>query len=291
MQSNTSNHNNQKKIALINDITGFGRCSVAVQLPIISQLGVQCCVLPTSILSNHTGFPSYSFQDFTPHMEEHIAEWRKLNLQFRGICTGFLGSAEQISIVRAFIDEFGGEGCVTLVDPVMGDEGKAYGTYTPEMCERMAELVAHADIITPNITEACILTKQEYNPHMSFDDVFALARKLCDMGPSKVVITGVEHGATMTNACFERGMEPFTATIEKLGGQRSGTGDVFSAVIAADAVNGVSFKDSVNKATAFARDCVQASIDLGIPRTDGLAFEEKLHTLARQHHANATKKE
>lgn len=156
MQSIAPNHNNQKKIALINDITGFGRCSVAVQLPIISQLGVQCCVLPTSILSNHTGFPSYSFQDFTPHMHEHIDEWRKLNLQFRGICTGFLGSAEQISIVRDFIDEFGGNDCVTLVDPVMGDEGKAYGTYTPEMCERMAELVAHADIVTPNITEACI---------------------------------------------------------------------------------------------------------------------------------------
>ena len=98
-----------------------------MQIPINSQLGVQCCVLPTSILSNHTGFPSYSFQDFTPHMHEHIDEWRKLNLQFRGICTGVLGSAEQISIVRDFIDEFGGDDCVTLGDPVMGDEGKAYG--------------------------------------------------------------------------------------------------------------------------------------------------------------------
>ena len=243
MQSIAPNHNNQKKIALINDITGFGRCSVAVQLPIISQLGVQCCVLPTSILSNHTGFPSYSFQDFTPYMHEHINEWRKLNLQFRGICTGFLGSAEQISIVRNFIDEFGGDDCVTLVDPVMGDEGKAYGTYTPEMCERMAELVAHkveqaeamtrlirhADIITPNITEACILANVDYDPHMSFDDAFSLAQKLCDMGPSKVVVTGVEHGSSMSNVCFERGREPFTVTDEKLGEQRSGTGDVFSA--------------------------------------------------------------
>ena len=281
MQSIAPNHNNQKKIALINDITGFGRCSVAVQLPIISQLGVQCCVLPTSILSNHTGFPSYSFQDFTPHMHEHIDEWRKLNLQFRGICTGFLGSAEQISIVRDFIDEFGGDDCVTLVDPVMGDEGKAYGTYTPEMCGRMAELVAHADIITPNITEACILANVDYDPHMSFDDAFSLAQKLCDMGPSKVVVTGVEHGSTMSNACLERGREPFTVTGEKLGEQRSGTGDVFSAIIAADAVNEVPFRKSIEKATRFDHDCVQASIDLGIPRTDGLAFEEKLHTLTQ----------
>lgn len=214
-------------------------------------------------------------------MHEHIDEWRKLNLQFRGICTGFLGSAEQISIVRDFIDEFGGDDCVTLVDPVMGDEGKAYGTYTPEMCERMAELVAHADIITPNITEACILANVDYDPHMSFDDAFSLAQKLCDMGPSKVVVTGVEHGSTMSNACLERGREPFTVTSEKLGEQRSGTGDVFSAIIAADAVNEVPFRKSIEKATRFAHDCVQTSIDLGIPRTDGLAFEEKLHTLTQ----------
>ena len=214
-------------------------------------------------------------------MHEHIDEWRKLNLQFRGICTGFLGSAEQISIVRDFIDEFGGDDCVTLVDPVMGDEGKAYGTYTPEMCERMAELVAHADIITPNITEACILANVDYDPHMSFDDAFSLGQKLCDMGPSKVVVTGVEHGSTMSNACLERGKEPFTVTGEKLGEQRSGTGDVFSAIIAADAVNEVPFRKSIEKATRFAHDCVQASIDLGIPRTDGLAFEEKLHTLTQ----------
>ena len=214
-------------------------------------------------------------------MHKHIDEWRKLNLQFRGICTGFLGSAEQISIVRDFIDEFGGDDCVTLVDPVMGDEGKAYGTYTPEMCERMAELVAHADIITPNITEACILANVDYDPHMSFDDAFSLVQKLCDMGPSKVVVTGVEHGSTMSNACLERGKEPFTVTGEKLGEQRSGTGDVFSAIIAADGVNEVPFRKSIEKATRFAHDCVQASIDLGIPRTDGLAFEEKLHTLTQ----------
>ena len=96
-------HNRQKKIALVNDYTGFGRCSVAVQLPIISHLGVQCCPLPTAVLSNHTMFDSFSIQDFTAHMEEHIAEWRKLDLRFASICTGFLGSADQIAIVDGFI--------------------------------------------------------------------------------------------------------------------------------------------------------------------------------------------
>ena len=281
MESPAPNHNHQKKIALINDVTGFGRCSAAVQLPIISQIGVQCCVLPTSILSNHTGFPSYSFQDFTPHMREHIAEWRKLGLQFRGICTGFLGSAEQIAIVSEFIEEFGGPRCTVLVDPVMGDEGKPYGTYTPEMCARMAELAAHADIITPNLTEACILAGRDYDASIGTPEALQLARELSEMGPSRVVVTGVEAANTVANVCFERGAEPFTVATERLGGQRSGCGDVFSAIIAADAVNGVPFEASVRKASQFTHDCVRVSIDLGIPHTDGLAFEEKLHTLAR----------
>ena len=281
MQPTTPDHNRQKKIALVNDVTGFGRCSVAVQLPIVSQLGVQGCVLPTSILSNHTGFPSYSFQDFTPHMREHIAEWRKLGLDFRGICTGFLGSAEQISIVRSFIDEFGGDGCTVLVDPVMGDEGKPYGTYTPEMCARMAELVAHANIITPNLTEACILANVEYDASMGVAEAAEVAAALRALGPERVAVTGIEHGSTVSNVCIDEQGATFVAETPRLGGQRSGCGDVFSAVVIADAVNGVPFEESIRKASKFVGDCVRASIDLGIPHTDGLAFEEKLHTLAK----------
>lgn len=273
------NHNNQKKIALVNDITGFGRCSVAVQLPVISQLGVQCCVLPTSVLSNHTGFPSYSLQDFTSHMREHIAQWRKLGLKFRGICTGFLGSEEQIAIVSSFIDEFGGPSCIVMVDPVMGDEGRPYGTYTPAMCQRMAELTAKADIITPNLTEACILGNIPYNSAMTCEDAGKLAQTLSIAGPSRVVITGIEHAGQVSNVCFERGQAPFTVQTAKLGGQRSGTGDVFSAILIADAVNGVPLAESVAKASHFVGECVQRAIELDLPHTDGLPIEEKLHDL------------
>ena len=253
-------HNRQNKIALINDMTGFGRCSIAVQLPIVSQLGVQCCVLPTSILSNHTGFPSYSFQDFTSHMADHIAEWRKLGLRFQGICTGFLGSADQISIVRDFIEEFGGKDCTVMVDPVMGDDGKPYGTYTPE---------------------ACILANIPYNANMQPAEAIELARALCDMGPGRVAITGIEGENSVMNACFELGGDSFVVETPRLGEQRSGTGDVFSAIICADSVNGVDFRVSVTKASKFVGQCVATSIRLGIPRTDGLAFEEDLHTLPR----------
>ena len=153
MSQNKISHNNQKKIALINDFTGFGRCSIAVELPVISMLRVQCCPVPTSVFSNHTGFESFYFDDYTDRMRRYVAEWKKLELKFNGICSGFLGSAEQISIVREFINEFNSEGTVVVVDPVMGDYGKIYSTYTDEMCRLMKELVALADIITPNLTE------------------------------------------------------------------------------------------------------------------------------------------
>ena len=157
-----SEHNHQKKIALINDITGFGRCSVAVELPVISMMKVQCCVIPTAILSNHTGFNSFYFDDYTPKMESYIEQWKNLNLAFNGICSGFLGSQSQISIVSDFIRDFSDKDTVVIVDPVMGDNGRKYSTYTDEMCDMMKQLAGRAHILTPNLTEACILTDTEY---------------------------------------------------------------------------------------------------------------------------------
>lgn len=150
-------HNNQKKIAVINDFSGFGRCSIAVALPILSVMKVQCCPLPTSIFSNHTGFPSYFFEDYTSRMVPYMQEWKKLDLHFNGICSGFLGSKEQIEIVKKFFKEFKTEETQIIVDPVMGDYGKPYPTYTEEMCGEMKKLVEFADILTPNVTEAACL--------------------------------------------------------------------------------------------------------------------------------------
>ena len=130
-------HNNQKKIAVINDISGFGRCSIAVAMPIISAMKIQCCPVPTSIFSNHTGFPEYFFDDYTEKMPEYIAQWKKLGLEFEGITSGFLGSREQIGIVRNFIRDFRTERTTVIVDPVMGDYGKPYATYTSELCQEM----------------------------------------------------------------------------------------------------------------------------------------------------------
>ena len=199
------NHNNQKKIAVINDFSGFGRCSIAVALPIISAMKIQCCPVPTSIFSNHTGFKSFFFEDYTDRMEKYIDEWKKLGLRFSGISSGFMGSVDQIRIVTDFFKYFADEETQVIVDPVMGDYGKAYPTYTSEMCAEMKNLVSYADIITPNLTEACILAGEDYNEKRRIKDLEALAVKLSNMGPKKVVITGIIQGGFIVNYCYEKG--------------------------------------------------------------------------------------
>lgn len=274
------NHNHQKKIALINDMTGFGRCSIAVALPVISMLRVQCCPLPTSIFSNHTGFPSFYYQDYTDHMQPSIDEWKKLDLQFAGICTGFLGSGRQIAIVADFIRDFKRPDNFVIIDPVMGDYGRPYPTYTADMCEKMKALVQYADILTPNMTEACILTDTPYEDkkwHLS--EIEAMAAQLAFRGPSKVVITGITQGDYIANFCYEKDKPYRVLRTHRVGTSRSGTGDIFTAIIAADAVNGVPFDQSVKKASNFIKKCIQRSIELDIPLTDGVCFEEVLYTL------------
>lgn len=272
-------HNNQKKIAVINDFSGFGRCSIAVALPILSVMKVQCCPLPTSIFSNHTGFPSYFFEDYTSRMVPYMQEWKKLDLRFNGICSGFLGSKEQIEIVKKFFKEFKTEETQIIVDPVMGDYGKPYPTYTKEMCGEMKKLVEFADILTPNVTEACVLTDTSYKEKWKIEEIQEMAEKIHAMGPKKIAITGIVQGGFIANFCYEEGEQPKVLRTHKEGTQRSGTGDIFASIIAADAINGVPFYKSVKKASNFIKKCIIRSQELDIPLTDGVCFEEVLGKL------------
>ncbi|WP_035401371.1 pyridoxamine kinase [Faecalitalea cylindroides] len=272
-------HNNQKKIAVINDFSGFGRCSIAVALPIISTLKIQCCPLPTSIFSNHTGFDSFFFDDYTDKMPLYINEWKKLGLQFDGITSGFLGSKKQIEIVTQFFKDFKTKENIIIVDPVMGDYGKIYATYTKEMCEEMKELVQYADIITPNITELCILTDTPYQEKWKISELEKMTEGLAEKGPEKIVVTGIVQKEFIANFCYEKGKSPKILRCHRVGTQRSGTGDVFSSIIAADAVNQVPFDKSVKKASNFIKKCILKSIEMDIPVTDGVCFEELLQTL------------
>lgn len=279
------NHNNQKKIALVNDYSGFGRCSVAVQLPIISMMHVQCCPVPTSIFSNHTGFPKFYYQDYTEHMENYINMWDELGLQFSGICSGFLGSAMQIEIVENFINKAkanSDKAPIVVIDPVMGDYGKMYATLTSEMAEGMRRLVSNADIVTPNLTEACILTGQEYHENWTRRDLEGLITKVANMGAKKVVITGIPQKSYVCNMCYDASdSEPVIRLLKthRVGTTRSGTGDIFSAIIVADAVNNIPFEQSVRKASLFIKKCIIKAIEMDIPVTDGVPFEEVLYQL------------
>lgn len=276
----------QKKIAIVNDIAGFGRCAMTVLLPIISYMGVQGCPLPTSIFSSNTAFPHFFMDDYTDRMEEYIENWGKIGLSFDGIATGYLGSVRQIDIVRRFIRDFSEEKTLVIVDPVMGDHGRLYSAYKAELCTELRKLVELADIVTPNLTEACYLTGTSYRESgWKRRELFSMAERLSNMGPSHVVITGIPQGEYIANYVYVRegGAEPEArlTRIHKAGAQRCGTGDVFAAVIAADAVNGVPFDRSVRKASGFVKQCIEKAVELGTPAADGAPFEEVLHRLKR----------
>jgi pyridoxine kinase len=273
-------HNKQKKIAVINDISGFGRCSAAVSLPVISHMRVQACLLPTSIFSNHTGFPSYYYNDFTDKMPRFMEEWKKLDLRFEGIASGFLGSAEQIEIVREFIRQFRDERTQVIIDPVMGENGKPYPTYTEEMCDKMKHLVEYADILTPNVTEACMLTRMPFkDKNWQRKELLEMMARLRELGAKKIVVSGLDSGQFISNAVSEVPGECKLIRQKRVGKVRSGTGDIFSSIIAADCVNGVDFETSVRKAAAFVQECIRVTERFDIPETDGVCFEEVLHKL------------
>ena len=273
------NHNLQKKIAVINDFSGFGRCSIAVSLPIISHMKIQCSNVVTSVFSNHTGFEKFFFEDYTDKMQDYIDMWKYLDLQFEGIYSGFLGSKKQIKIVEKFIKDFKKENTKIIIDPVMGDNGRPYPTYTKEMCEEMKKLVCYADILTPNVTEACILTDTPYREKFKNSELYAMAEKLSEKGASKIVISGVKMENYIGNVVYEKNGIKKIIRMKKVGMERSGTGDIFASIIAADCVNGVDLETSVKKAGSFIKKCIIATEKYQVPKTDGVCFEEVLYTL------------
>lgn len=271
------NKNKQKRIAVINDLSGFGRCSLTVALPIISAMKIQCCPLPTAILSANTAFPNFFFDDYTNKMENFTNHWKELNLNFDGICTGFLGSKNQIDIVIDFIKKFKDNNTHILVDPIMGDNGKIYSTYTDEMCNEMKLLIKYADIITPNLTEACKLIDMPYpNRTLNEKELEFIAKSLCENGPKKIVITGLQNNNYVQNYIYEIGKSPKIISVKKVGKDRCGTGDVFSSILAADMVNNLDIIASVKKASDFISKCLEFTSELDISVHEGICFEEYL---------------
>ena len=296
----TSDKNAQKggdfvpRLAMINDIAGFGRCSTTVSLPVISVMKVQVCPVPTSVLSNHLGFPLCHFDDYTSHMRDYIKVWKEMGLTFDGLYCGFLGNEEQIDIVREFVEMF--RPPRFLLDPVMGDHGRAYSSITKTHVQKMKELLPLADIITPNITEACLLTGTSWKDgEWTMQELSGLCERLADIcqqesvtsgeastgttaNGASIVITGIRQGDSLVNFLWDDGVYT-TVSTPIAGASRPGTGDIFASILAADAVRGETLLSSVQKAANFVGLCIAGSEKAGTPVQEGVVFEKYLAAL------------
>lgn len=284
MNENIS-HTIPKRAVLINDLTGFGRCSLAVALPVVNAMKVQACPVPTSIFSNHMGFPSYYYKDLSDSLSPYLEGLSALGAAFDGIYCGFLNSAQQFEGVRHFLDVQEEKASpIILIDPVLGDHGKTYRIVTKEHCHEMKQLCAYATILTPNLTEACILTDTPF-PAQTPDEAFLhdIAQKLLSLGPKKVAITGISHEDTLLNYCMEKKetLSSFSYAVPSDGKAWPGTGDLFASILMADALHDTPFESSVRKAADFIRLCVEDSQRLGAVSREGVLFENHLSVLWR----------
>jgi len=267
-----------KRIVSIQDISSVGKCSLTVALPIISAMGVEAAVLPTAVLSTHTAIPGFTFHDLTGEIRPICDHWKKMGYTFDSIYTGYLGSFEQLDLVSEFFDDFGKDSLI-FIDPVMGDYGRLYPTYDRARADSMRSFLEVADIITPNLTEACILAEEPYRTDFSDGELAALCARLSERNGCKVVISGIPRGDSLVNFIYEPGGRRSLHAEEKIGCDRSGTGDVFASVVLGDAVNGVDFAESVRRASSFTAQAVRRTVEMGLPPKDGLAIEEVLGEL------------
>lgn len=274
-----------KRIAVIGDISGFGRCSLTASIPVISSLGIECCPFPTAVLSAQTGYSSYHFIDLTSEFTAYESEWEKLGYSFDGILTGYIASPLQADLIASFIKKFKSENTVLLVDPVMADDGEIYGTYSNELCSKLSEIAEKADIITPNLTELCILTGADYSEITSkendsdyLDLIRGEAEKMLSKTLKSVIVTGVRYKGEIYNLVCEKNSHSQTKS-QIFGGSYSGTGDLFASVICAKAVLGVPLKTAVATASKFLEKSVQSTFYEGTDRNDGINFQEYLEVL------------
>jgi len=274
------------RVAAIHDLSGFGRCSLTVAMPILSVMGVQCCPLPTAFLSTHTGgFTGFTFLDMTEEMPKVAAHWKSLGLHFDAVYSGFLGSGAQIGLVADFLRDFRAAGTIVVIDPVMGDDGKAYQTYTPAMCAGMTELAKLADVITPNLTEAAFLLGQPYDSlPKDGPALYDVARALSLDGRRSVALTGAALTPGKTGAvCFDAKTGQLSAAqADFVTRPLHGTGDVFASVLTGALLRGESLTEAAQAAANFIHDCAIGTVAQGLPFREGIDFEPLLWTLAER---------
>ena len=269
-----------KRIAVINDLSGFGKCSLTVSLPILSAMGLECNPIPTAILSNQTGFDNFHSVDFTDHLTPYIDVWKKQNVQFDAILTGYLASEKQVDIIMDFIDHFG-KNSLVFVDPVMADDGVLYDTYDDKLCEKVKTLTKKANIITPNLTELCILCGADYNEiskEENYDKIPTLAHSLLSDTTKAVIVTGIKRQDKIINIFVEKD-QIGTIKSKRLNGSYSGTGDIFSSVVCGGISKGMDIFDSVTLATDFIYSSIKNTPTTLDYEPQGVNFQTSLEML------------
>lgn len=277
-----------KKAAVINDLSGFGKCSLTAAIPVLSALGVQCCPLATAVLTGQTGYPYFHCTDLTDMMPQYIDAWTQNNAHFDAIYSGYMTGRKQIEHLLDLITQFRRDDTLLLVDPVMGDDGRVYGIYSDDLLDGMKELSRKADVITPNLTEACLLSGTGIAKAMNYHDAESFlsfasetAEKLRELAerPQDVVITGVKCRKEETPfiyniAVTERGVH--TSRSHLFNRSFSGTGDLFASVLCGCRVNGMTTEDSIDLAGRFLYHSIADTMNDNIPPNDGINFEKYL---------------
>lgn len=276
----------QKRVVAIHDISCVGRCSLTVALPIISAAGFNTSVLPTAVLSTHTGgFKNFTYRDLTDDIRPISEHWQSLNHSFDAIYSGFLGSFEQIDLVAELFDTFRTDKNIILVDPVMADNGELYSVYSPEMAKGMTKLCSKADIIVPNLTEAAFLLDEAYIAE-GYNQIYIekLLKKLAQLGSPKVVLTGIsfekeKFGAAAYNA--ETG-EIHYAFNDRVEGFFHGTGDIFGSTLLSALLSDFNLAESIQIAVDYAHECIIKTVELDQEKRYGVCFERAIPYLIKR---------
>lgn len=273
-----------KTIAVINDISGFGRCSLTAAIPVISALGAEPCPLVTAVLSAQTGFPFYHMTDLTGHMLPIMENWQRMGAEFNGIYSGFLTGPEQVGLVQDFIGRFRRPDTVLLTDPILGDNGELFPIFDMDFVGRMLELASASDIVTPNLTELCLLTGESFGALTEtagspdyFKRIAGICEKLMKAGAGAVAVTGIRRGGSIANLTMDGGGFD-VCSLPMHPGSFSGTGDLFASVLCGCAVEGRDLRESAKLASKFINAAIAATPG-DRDRNYGVSFQQVLGML------------
>lgn len=278
MTCNATIQNYIKRAACIHDLSGLGKCSLTVALPILSAMGHEACAIPTAVLSTHTGgIAGFTYHDLTDDIVPIANHWASLGLTFDAIYTGFASSARQIGLIRDIIPSLATSETIVFVDPVMADHGRLYKTYTQEMALETRRLCGLADIITPNMTEAAILTGSDYLSGVQPERVYLeLCKRLSEVNHGRVMLTGVStREGRVGVASYEDGVVSF-AERPYIEGDWHGTGDIIASVSLGSVLRGASLREASEGAVAFTHAAIEATSEAKVDPRFGVLFEREL---------------